>query len=44
MPVQIEVNTTGMAIRVDENTVGQYTGLHDKNNVEIYERGYSTNT
>ena len=22
-------------------TVGQYTGLHDKNNVEIYERGHS---
>lgn len=25
---------------VDPETIGQYTGLHDKNNVEIYGRRY----
>lgn len=25
-------------MEVDRETVGQYTGLHDKNKVEIYER------
>lgn len=28
-------------IVVDKSTVGQFTGLYDKNKTPIYERGYS---
>ena len=30
-------NEYGRGIDVDENTIGQYTGLKDRNQVEIYE-------
>ena len=49
----LDIKKTGTAIitpdetvlgtygKVDRNTVGQYTGLHDENEKEIYERRYN---
>ena len=34
-------NEYGRGIDVDENTIGLFTGLHDENGKEIYERGYN---
>ena len=34
-------NETGDGIKVDEETIGQFTGIYDKNKVPIYERRYS---
>ena len=34
-------NEYGRGINVDENTIGLFTGLHDENGKEIYERGYN---
>jgi uncharacterized phage protein (TIGR01671 family) len=31
----------GSRYEIDKSTVGQYTGLHDKNKKEIYERRHS---
>ena len=35
------VACTGAYMDVQEETIGQFTGLYDKNKVPIYERGYS---
>lgn len=34
----------GTRIEIDKKTIGQFTGLYDRNRKEIYERRYSSNT
>ena len=38
------VTGDGAEFEIDEKTIGQFTGLYDKNKKPIYERRYSANT